>query len=98
MQKFNFDPHIVLSHSFAASKPHAETFERVLPYIGEFFSTNLHPNIIAENPDIANKISGYNGHITLRVLPGGEYFYVYILDDSDLEYRVKSIHGPYTSR
>ena len=98
MQKFNFDPHIVLSHSFAASKPHAETFERVLPYIGEFFSTNLHPNIIAENPDIANKISGYNGHITLRVLPGGKYFYVYILDDSDFEYRVKSIHGPYTSR
>ena len=47
---------------------------------------------------IANKINGYNGHITLRVLPGGKYFYVYILDDSDFEYRVKSIHGPYKSK
>ena len=98
MQKFNFDPNIVISHSFAANKPHVETLDRVLPYIGEFFATNLHPDIIAANPDVVDKVSGYDGHITLRVLPGGKYFYVYMLDDSDFEYRVKSIHGPYKSK
>ena len=47
---------------------------------------------------LADKITAYNGHIVLRVAPGGGEFYIYMLDDSDFEYRVKSIHGPYKSR
>ncbi len=38
----------------------------------------------------------YNGgHIVVRVVPGGAQYYVYVLDDRDLDYKVKSIHGPY---
>ena len=38
------------------------------------------------------------GHIVIRVANGGGEFYVYMLDDTDFEYKVKSIHGPYTSK
>ena len=43
-------------------------------------------------------MSGKNGHVVIRVKEGGDEFYVYMLDDSDFEYRVKSIHGPYNSK
>lgn len=36
--------------------------------------------------------------IVIRVANGGGEFYVYMLDDTDFEYKVKSIHGPYNSK
>lgn len=98
MRVFNFDPQVVLSHSFASNKPYPEPLAYILPRIKAFFSTNIHPQIYAEHKELIDKITAYNGHIALRVMPGGKEFYVYMLDDSDFEYRVKSIHGPYTSR
>ena len=41
--------------------------------------------------------SATSGHIVLRVLPGGGSYYVYVLDDSDFNYRVKDIYGPFTA-
>lgn len=98
MQEFNFDPQVILNHSFAANKPHPEPLSRVLPNCQGFFATNIHPDIAAANRELIDKITGYGGHIVLRVKPGGKIFYVYMLDDSDFEYRVKSIHGPYKSK
>lgn len=43
--------------------------------------------------------SGCSGsHVVVRVLPGGGSYYVYVLDDTDQEYRVKAIFGPYTAK
>ncbi len=36
-----------------------------------------------------------SGHVVIRVAPEGKTFMVYVLEDTDEEYRVKSIHGPY---
>ncbi len=38
------------------------------------------------------------GHIVIRVLPGGKEFYVYSLDDRSGRYEVTSINGPYKSK
>jgi hypothetical protein len=38
------------------------------------------------------------GHVVLRVQPGGESFRVIILDDSVEQFHVKAVHGPYESR
>jgi hypothetical protein len=46
---------------------------------------------------LIDKIGGYDGHIVLRVAPGGESFMVYILNDTNFNYNIKSIHGPYKS-
>lgn len=64
----------------------------------DFFATNLHPYYISQNQSLVKQFSGYNGHIVLRVAPGGKTFYVYMLDDTNFEYKIKSIHGPYTSK
>ncbi len=37
------------------------------------------------------------GHVVVRVVPDGSKYYIYILDDSDLEFKVKAKYGPYTS-
>ncbi|MBQ9137910.1 MAG: MBL fold metallo-hydrolase [Alistipes sp.] len=90
MQNCNFDPRVVLGHCFASTKPHAEKLAAILPIIEDFFATNIHPDIEAENRELISKISGYNGHIVLRVAPGGENFTVYMLDDSNFIHTVKS--------
>jgi hypothetical protein len=38
------------------------------------------------------------GHIVVRVVPGGDSYQVFVLTDADESLRVKSIHGPYQSR
>ena len=38
------------------------------------------------------------GHVVVRIAPGGRSYMIYILDDSDEKYRVKSIFGPYSSK
>ena len=70
----------------------------VLSFAEGFFATNIHPSIIEANRELIDRVSGYNGHIVLRVTPGGKSFYVYMLDDSNFKYKVKSIHGPYQSK
>ena len=98
MQAVNFDPIVVLNHGFAASKPDHERLAYILPIVDDFFSTNIHPTIAEAAPDTIAQIAGHSGHIVLRVKPGGDSFNVYILDDSNFEYKVKSIHGPYHSK
>ena len=98
MVKHNFDPKIVLGHCFAANKPNPEKLAHVLSFAEGFFATNIHPSIIEANRELIDRVSGYNGHIVLRVTPGGKSFYVYMLDDSNFKYKVKSIHGPYQSK
>ena len=64
----------------------------------KIFTTNLAQSnvetLTGEGVNVG-KFSATRGHVVLRILPGGEAFYVYVLDDSDLEYRVKAIFGPY---
>lgn len=44
----------------------------------------------------ANHIKAWSGHIVVRVAKNGDYT-VFVLDDTDRNYKVKSIHGPYKS-
>ena len=98
MVKCNFNPHVVLNHCFAENKPSLEILTHVLGVTNGFFATNIHPNTATANKELIDKINDYKGHIVLRVKPGGKSFYVYMLDDSNLEYKVKSVHGPYNSK
>lgn len=102
MQNCNFNPRVVLNHCFTSNKPDVEKLSYILPRITSFFATNIHSDIIA-NPEVEtnrlmDKITAYNGHIVLRVAPDGNQFYVYLLDDSNFNFNIKSIHGPYKSK
>jgi beta-lactamase superfamily II metal-dependent hydrolase len=72
--------------------------ERLYPGPRDVFATNmLEANRLVIGP-LLDRLKSGQGHIVVRVDPGGDTYRVIILEDSDESYRVKSIHGPYRSR
>lgn len=71
---------------------------RIYPGPRDIFATNMLEANRMVIGDSLNKLKSSQGHIVLRVAPGGESFHVIILDDSDEAFRVKAVHGPYQSR
>jgi len=61
-----------------------------------WFFTNIHPTTASTYPYEVAKMASQNGHVVIRVAKGAEFYYVYVLDDTDMNYNVKSIHGPFT--
>jgi len=45
----------------------------------------------------ATQVASDHGHIVIRVEPGGDRYWVFVLDDTTDSYRVLSVHGPYDS-
>jgi len=98
-------PCTIVNQSFYQKQPDVDVLTRILSntdYMGikNVFLTNIHDNILSQHPDLfaTGGVTGYSGHIVIRVKPGGSEYYVYILDDTDMTYRVKAIYGPYTSK
>lgn len=98
-------PQVVVVHSRKAQQPDIEVLRNIQSatraYPGtvkDVYSTNLHfatPYVAYPNTE---KMPASQGHIVIRVLPGGNQFYVYSLSDADTTYNVTSIHGPYTAQ
>ena len=71
---------------------------RLYPGPRDVFATNmLEANRLVIGP-LLDRLKSSQGHILLRVDPGGDAFRVIILDDSGETFNVKAIHGPYQSR
>ena len=100
MRTNKFNPQVTVNHNFYKKQPDPVLMDSLLytANMRNFFTTNAHPDALVESSQIYSDLDGYNGHIVVRVAPGGTSFYVYMLDASDFGYRVKSIHGPYTSK
>lgn len=45
-----------------------------------------------------NRLKSLHGHIVVRVSPGGDEYYVYVLDDNNEDYKVTGVFGPYQSK
>ena len=60
-----------------------------------WFFTNIHPKTAEVYPGEVAKMRSRNGHVVIRVKEGGSEFYVYVLDDTDSQYKVKQIEGPF---
>jgi hypothetical protein len=43
-------------------------------------------------------VAANQGHMIVRVAPGGDTYHVIVLTDADESLRVRSVHGPYASR
>lgn len=94
-------PQVVVVHNRKAQQPDIEVLRRILSatkaYPGEkdVFSTNFHPATALVAYPNTKQMAAKQGHIVIRVQPGGNEFYVYALDDTSDNYAVTSIHGPY---
>lgn len=71
---------------------------RLYPGPRDVFATNmLEANKLVIGPLLGRLLSS-QGHVVIRVEPGGGSYRVIILDDSSESYVVKAVHGPYESR
>jgi hypothetical protein len=80
---------------------HEVLIRMTTPYLYEgprdLFATNmLEANKIVIGPLIDRSYKSQQGHIVVRVLPGGKTYFVIILDDARANMPVKAIFGPYT--
>lgn len=96
-------PLVIATQSFARrlDQPVIETVSALLDgrYYDEgrkpsLYFTNIDDVIYTPNQALYSQ-THVNGHIVIRVLPGGDSFYVYQLDDTNNYYKVKSIEGPF---
>ncbi|MBQ9463619.1 MAG: hypothetical protein IJU68_08220 [Bacteroidales bacterium] len=94
-------PKVIVTQSFArrTDQPMLETVEALLN--GTYYNTgvslyftNIDPVISTPNANLYDK-THYNGHVVIRVAPGGDRFWVFQLDDTNNLYKVKSVEGPF---
>lgn len=93
-------PKLIVSENFWNHQPWPDEFATMCnAYSGDknFFFTNMAADVVAANPDMMSGISGYDGHVVVRVSPGGETYSVYLLDATDYKYNVKAVFGPFKS-
>lgn len=63
----------------------------------DVFSLSLHPAAALACDRFTDRLKSRQGHVVVRVEPGGDSYSVYVVDDSDESGRVKAIFGPYAS-
>ena len=99
-----FKPSAWIEQVWSSDHPGHEVLIRLTtPYLNngpkDIFATNmLEANKLVIGPLIDNSYKSQQGHIIVRVLPGGNDYYVIILDDSNAKMPVKKISGPYRSK
>ncbi len=96
----DLQPQVHILQTWVVSQPGPAVFQRLQSqklYNGarDIFATNIteiNQTIIGKS---SNDIKG-QGHIVVRVAPGGDVYHVLVLDAEDVnEYKIKEIYGPY---
>lgn len=92
--------HVVVGSTWRDVHPNPETLSRVYAVDPEakVFLTNVAEVNMPRIQQYLDRICCTNGHIVIRVCPGGDQFWVYVLEDGDQSYKVNKIFGPYMSR
>lgn len=96
-------PRVTIIQSWVAAHPAHSTLSRLLStqlYPGErdIFTTNLKDETKVVIGGSINQLKSQQGHIVIRVSPGGEEYRIFVLDDTSESFKIKSVHGPYRSR
>ncbi len=96
-------PDVFIAGVWRDVQPNPATMKRVFsanPSV-KVFTTNLTQNNIAtmtSNGVDVSKFVATGGHVVIRVCPGGASYYVFVLDDSDSNYRVAAVYGPFACK
>jgi beta-lactamase superfamily II metal-dependent hydrolase len=93
-------PRVFIIQASDALHPNHSTLYRMLSkrlykQDRDIFATNLHPAAKIVIGTIADNMKSHQGHILVRVSPGGKEYMIYILDDSDTKYFFTKSFGPY---
>lgn len=97
-------PRVFVLQAFGYSHPYGRVLQTMLaqwvyPGDRDIFTTRLlEESKIVIGERHTNKMKSTHGHIVIRVHPGGDNYWIYILDGSSESFEIKSIHGPYKSQ
>ena len=97
-------PRIWIQQTWSSDHPGHEVLRRITseylyPGPRDLFATNmLEANKLVIGPALDRAYKSMDGHIVLRVLPGGDTYYVIILDDENEVNEIKAVHGPYQTK
>jgi beta-lactamase superfamily II metal-dependent hydrolase len=94
-------PRVWVEQTWSSDHPGHEVLRRVTShhlYDGprDLFATNImEANKVVIGPALERAYKSMQGHILVRVMPGGDEYYVIILNDSNTENEVTAVFGPY---
>lgn len=94
-------PRVIIQEVWSSDHPGHETLLRMTskhlwPDERDLFATNmLEANKIVIGPALTRAYKATEGHIVLRVMPGGEEYYVYSLNHRNTTREVTGKFGPY---
>jgi hypothetical protein len=97
-------PQVFVQQSWCSDHPGQEVFyrlnaERKNQPKADIFATYIHEETkITYGPWFTGAYKSMEGHVVIRVMPGGKEFYVYVLDARSVNLKVKAKFGPYLSR
>jgi len=96
-------PRVWIEQVWTADHPGHEVLIRIMSklYDGprDLFATNMmEANKLVIGGLIDQAYKSTQGHILVRVLPGGKSYYVIIIDDATTDRKVKAVFGPYQSK
>lgn len=93
-------PRVMVIHTWLAQQPDMSVLRRMLsansyPGPRDIFATNVMEETKVVVGWAIDKLKSQQGHIVIRVNPGGAGYMVYVLDDSKENFKVKAKFGPY---
>jgi hypothetical protein len=95
-------PRVIVIPAWHASHPDHGVLRRLLsPRIytpADLFATTFLPAPRAVMSYLGEPFRSAEGHVVIRVEPGGRSYRVYILDDRSPAHLITGVFGPYTSR
>lgn len=93
------DPKVVVEQTWCSDHPGQEVYSRLVYHSKQneerhIFATYIHPETkVTYGPWFNDNYKSMKGHIVIRVMPGGKEYYVFILNEGDLN--VVNQLGPY---
>jgi beta-lactamase superfamily II metal-dependent hydrolase len=96
-------PNVIIQQSWSSNHPGEEVLHRMIskdiyPAPRDIFATYVHGETITTYGPWFNAYKSLRGHIVIRVLSPGNEFYVYVLNDSDVNLPIVKSFGPYSSK
>jgi hypothetical protein len=100
----NLAPRVMVQENWLSPQPGEEVVTRMAskglyPGPRDVFSTGMAPETRAAiGPIMDSLYKSYNGHVVIRVAPGGDQYEVYVLNETDARREVTKRFGPYLSK
>lgn len=93
-------PQVLVCNVWREVQPNPETIARFFNANDtcKIFLTNLSSTNKGRLGNLAPRLKSFGGHIVVRVLPGGDQYKIYVLDDANESYTVQQVYGPYDSK